>query len=143
MHWIPILKHLAYLLSRDVLSPMPFGGPNTRSSSLFRIRRSEAVTSALTANNLETQYDQRHFMTLSPLIQTLSTLSNNSSEQIPLGNASKNTSGPDLPEPADHNSEELLREIIDLAVRLWLMIDVGKLQHGLIPGHLKQFIVRT
>ena len=38
--------------------------------------------------------------------------------------------GPD----AGNSEDEVLGEIVYLAVRLWLMIDVGKLQHSLVPG---------
>ena len=38
--------------------------------------------------------------------------------------------GPD----AANSEDEVLGEIVNLAVRLWLMIDVGKLQHSLVPG---------
>jgi hypothetical protein len=38
---------------------------------------------------------------------------------------------PNLP---PDNSEALICETIDLAVRLWLMIDVGELFHGFVPG---------
>jgi len=32
------------------------------------------------------------------------------------------------------SDEEIFYRTIDLAVRLWLMIDIGKLQHGFVPG---------
>jgi hypothetical protein len=36
--------------------------------------------------------------------------------------------------PSTNDDDEPLCDIIDLAVRLWLMIDVGKIQHGFVPG---------
>lgn len=39
-----------------------------------------------------------------------------------------------LPTRGEDNTEELLCETIDLAVRLLLMVDIGKLQHGFVPG---------
>jgi hypothetical protein len=39
-----------------------------------------------------------------------------------------------FPDPPPDNSETLICETIDLAVRLWLMVDVGELLHGFVPG---------
>jgi len=40
----------------------------------------------------------------------------------------------DLRNLRPQDSEVLLWESIDLAVRLWLMIDIGELKHGFVPG---------
>ena len=36
--------------------------------------------------------------------------------------------------PSAITDDELLCDIIGLAVRLWLMVDVGEIRHGFIPG---------
>jgi hypothetical protein len=40
----------------------------------------------------------------------------------------------DLRKKRKQASDALLRESIDLAVRLWLMVDIGELKHGFVPG---------